>query len=134
MWSRDRYICLSLYLDITTFSGLTVHTYTYTYTYIYTYIHICICICICIDIDIDIDICIYIYIRFSSLLSCSRHFLRGLLLNGARLKLFYLFYDKASLRSEENRLYLSNILGSRKRPKYKLSQRTLRWRHRTIKD
>ena len=27
MWSRDRYICLPKYLDMTTFSGLTVYVY-----------------------------------------------------------------------------------------------------------
>ena len=65
---------------------------------------------------------------------CSRLFLSVLLLNGARLKLFYLFYDIAFLRFVENRLYLPNILGYRKRSKYKLSQRALRWRHHKIKN
>ena len=54
--------------------------------------------------------------------------------NGAWLKLFYLFYDTAFLRFVENRLYLLNILGYRKRSKYNLSQRTLRWRHRIMED
>ena len=72
--------------------------------------------------------------RFSSLIGCSRHFLNALLLYRARLKLFYLFYDIEFLRFVENSLYLSNIFGFRKWSKYKLSQRTLKWRHRTMKD